>query len=139
MKPCFDKERISDFIRERTNNNIFFKDYSALGVEKDGDLLFGVVYNNYREHDGDIELNIAIGTPRCVTKNTIRMVLDYPFNQLGCVRVTCRCSSDNEKIIKFLDGIGFTREGILRKAFGRKTDTVIFGMLKEECHWLEKD
>jgi len=111
----------------------------AVGLEKDGDLICGVVYTDYQEDDGDLQLHIAATTPRWCTKNTIRMFLDYPFNQLDCVRVTTRCAVDNPRILKFMDGIGFTREGILRKAFNRKIDAIVFGMLKEECYWLDKD
>ena len=140
MIPVFDKERVGDFVAEKIKYvEGGYKDYEAIGLEKDGDLIAGVVYTNYNESDGDIQLHIAATTPRWCTKNTIRMFLDYPFNQLDCVRVTCLCAEDNPRIATFLDGIGFTREGILRKAFGRKVDAIIFGMLKEECHWFTKE
>lgn len=140
MTPVFDKERVANFVSKRIKYvKGGYKDYAAIGLEKDGDLIAGVVYTDYQEDDGDIQLHIAATTPRWCTESNIRMFLDYPFNQLDCVRVTCKCAEDNPRIARFLDGIGFTREGILRKAFDRKVDAVIFGMLKEDCHWLIKD
>lgn len=140
LTPVFDKERVAEFVADRikyVNNS--YKDYEAIGIEKDSDLIAGVVYTDYSEGDGDIQLHIAATTPIWCTKNNIAMFLAYPFNQLDCERVTCLCAKDNKRIARFLDGIGFTREGVLRKAFNRKVDAVIFGMLKEECHWLDKD
>lgn len=140
MIPVFDKERVADFVATKIKYmKGDYKDYEAIGIEKNGDLIAGVVYTDYNPSDGDIQMHIAATTPRWCTKNTIRMFLDYPFNQLDCVRVTALCAEDNPRVARFLDGIGFTREGILRKAFGRRTNAIIFGMLKEECQWLKKD
>ncbi len=140
LTPVFDSKRVGDFVASKIKYmKGGYKDYEAIGLEKGGDLIAGVVYTDYNESDGDLQLHIAATTPRWCTKNTIRMFLDYPFNQLDCVRVTCLCAADNLRIATFLDGIGFTREGVLRKAFGRKVDAIIFGMLKEDCYWLDKD
>lgn len=141
MTPCFDKERVAKFVAENIKfvNGHPYENYQAIGLEKDGDIVCGVVYTDYSESDGDLQLHIAATTPKWCTKNNMRMFLDYPFNQLNCRRVTTKAAGDNPRILKFMDGTGFTREGVLRQAFGRKVDAILYGMLKEECYWLNKD
>ena len=42
----------------------------------------------------------------------------------------------NEKLI---NGVGFTKEGVIRKAFNKGdlyVDAAVYGMLKDECKWI---
>jgi RimJ/RimL family protein N-acetyltransferase len=62
--------------------------------------------------------------------------LRWPFEQLNCNRITITIAASNTRSIKFNEGIGFVREGILRKAFGTE-DAYVFGLLKcETAAWL---
>lgn len=64
-------------------------------------------------------------------------VFNYPFGQLGCLRVTTTAPSEDKRHIRLLEHGGFKQEGTLRNAERKGVDTLIFGMLREECRWLD--
>lgn len=49
-------------------------------------------------------------------------------------RITCHVSAENFKSINFMNRVGFVKEGQLRRAFDRNTDTIVFGMLEEDWY-----
>src|SRR5579862_9033727 len=62
---------------------------TAIGVvSEDGRALGGVVFHNYQPRFRNIEVSFASETPRWLTRNLIRQLLAYPFDQLACQRLT---------------------------------------------------
>lgn len=60
---------------------------------------------------------------------------EYLFMTKPIERITLEISSDNIPSIRMAESVGYTKEGVMRKAFflrGKLTDTVIFGMLRSE-------
>ncbi len=106
----------------------------AIGVAREGKLICGVVYHNYRPPK-NIEMSIASINPRWATKQNLQTFFNYPFLQLGCSRVTVITDAGNVKVQKFLERLGFQREGLLRDA-NPDDDAVIYGILKSECKWI---
>lgn len=105
---------------------------AAIGViDAAGRLLGGVVYHNWQESTGNIELSFAADTPRWLTRRIIGELLRYPFWQLGCIRVTGVTPRKATSARRFLDKFGFKREGLVRKGFGND-DAVISGLLRTE-------
>lgn len=82
----------------------------------------------------DCELSIA--STKGLSRDFIRAVFRYCFNDLGCRRVTGRVSADLEWAQQ-LERLGFVQEGRLRNAAPSGADTLVFGMLRPECRWLE--
>lgn len=114
-----------------------FGDFTAYAFASDDltEIYAGVVYHNYRDHD--IELVMAADDPRWATKGNIRAVFAYPFIQLGVARVTSICTKRNKRVRKLLEGVGFKREGVARRAIDGIQDAVIYGMLRSEANrWL---
>jgi RimJ/RimL family protein N-acetyltransferase len=112
-----------------------FEKYVAIGVARNSQLIAGIVYSEYRD-DGDIRITIASSSPLWATRQNIRSLLHYPFIQLGCRRVTTITPKHLRRARKFLTGIGFKLEGVMREAVDGR-DACIYGMLKHECKWLE--
>lgn len=110
----------------------------AIGLAHDGKLIAGVVYNNHRPTTKDIDLSGYSESPLCWSRGFLRPIFKYPFSQLGCERVTAFTSVKNQSARTFLARIGFQQEGILRRAFTHGDDAVCYGMLREECRWLER-
>jgi RimJ/RimL family protein N-acetyltransferase len=110
----------------------------GIGIIDDDDdepeLIAGVLYYNYHAPKG-IEMTIASVAPWS-TKGIIQALFHYPFNQLGCSRVTSIIDIDNTHTAKFLDNLGFTKEGVMRDA-NPNGDAVIYGLLKTECKWIK--
>lgn len=112
-----------------------FKPCKAIGVEINGDLIAGVVYNKY-EPDLLIEMSIASVDKRWATRHNLKALFAYPFTQLNLGRVQALCSTKDEGVQMFLKRLGFTHEGTHRCAYHDGGDAMSFSMLKHECRWL---
>lgn len=114
-----------------------FGDYTALGVVRDDVLIGGVVYHAFRPRDRDIQVSIAFDRADWALPSTLRTLFSYPFQQLGCIRITAIVSRQNKHCRRFTAGLGFKLEGVMRKAINGQ-DAFLFGMLKEECRFIRK-
>lgn len=105
---------------------------AAIGViDKDGQLVGGVVYHNWNRLAGNIELSFAATSPKWLTRDIVRALLRYGFSQLQCQRVTGCTPRRATSARRFLDKFGFKREGLIR--FGAGDDhLVISGLLRKE-------
>lgn len=107
---------------------------ASIGVCGDDGLIAGCVYN---EFDGrNVAASIAATDKRWCTREVLRTLFAYPFNQLRVHRMTALVPSKNEKSIKLCRGLGFRHEGTVRELFSRRNHGLAFGMLRSECRWL---
>jgi RimJ/RimL family protein N-acetyltransferase len=113
-----------------------FKDFAAIGVEHAGELVAGVVYNEFRGHS--IHVSMASTTPRWAARGVLYGIFAYPFVQLKCERMTAYTGRSMTHVRQFLERLGFQQEGIVRRGFA-DDDCVIYGMLKDECKWIRFD
>lgn len=108
----------------------------ALGLEDDGELIAGVVFNLYT--GPSIAMHVAAQPGRrWMTRDFLFRCFAYPFLQLQCNRITGFVRADNLDAQRFDEHLGFVREGVIRKGATDGTDFILYGMLKEECRWLE--
>lgn len=114
------------------------KDFEAVGVARDGRLIGGVIYVEYREvapGEHDIRMHCA-GEPGWLNKATLRALFSYPFEQLKCVRVTGVVARANKRALDLNRRLGFKIEGCIRDGYGAGKDGLLMGMLKDECAWI---
>jgi RimJ/RimL family protein N-acetyltransferase len=128
-------ERVMQFVAARTGEGVY-RDYTAIGLERDGELVAGVVYN---AHTGpNLITHIASdGSRAWLTPAYLAAIFRYPFLQLRCARITAIVRADNADSARFVQHLGFTEEGRLRRAEADGTDLIIFGMLLSECRFIE--
>ncbi|MBL4680858.1 MAG: GNAT family N-acetyltransferase [Pseudomonadales bacterium] len=124
---------VEEWVRNQLDMNSGFGECTAIGAVYKDRLIAGVVYYCYRHPN--IEMAIAAISPRWATKTTLRAFFEYPFDQLGCNRVTVLVDSDKAQVRRFDERLGFIREGTLREA-NPNGDAEIYGMLKNECRWI---
>jgi RimJ/RimL family protein N-acetyltransferase len=129
-----DKEVIK-FVGERVDENDFGSSI-GIGQYKDGKIIAGVVYNLYNGPSICMHVAAEPGT-RWLTRDFLFRVFAYPFIQLGCNRVTGLVRTDNMEARRFDEHLGFKQEGVIRKGASDGTDMILYGMLMEECRWLE--
>lgn len=125
---------VIEWVGKRLDCNFESTD-KAIGIARNGKIVAGVVYHNYRP-GFNIEMSIASITPRWATKEVLRALFSYPFIQLGLPRVTGIAARDNASVRRFDERLGFVKEGIMRNAHS-DGDAVIYGMLKNECKYIE--
>ena len=101
----------------------------GIGWQKDGEIIAGVAYECFT--GGNIYVH------QCVQGRVPRMfwwaVTDYPFNQLGCKRITGLVESTNKKALELNKHIGFRVEATLEKAGQNDADMVVMVLWKEDC------
>lgn len=123
---------VGDIVEE-----IYHPEAATIGLEEDGELIAGVVFDHYT--GPSISMHVAaIPGKRWMTKDFLWRCFAYPFLQLQCNRITGLVRVDNLAAQKFDEHLGFQREGLIRKAAKDGTDYILYGMLREECRWLEK-
>jgi RimJ/RimL family protein N-acetyltransferase len=107
----------------------------GLGVVRNGNLVGGVVYHEYRGHD--VQMSAAFDSAGWALPGTLRALWSYPFDTMGCKRATMIIGRKNKRARRFCRGMGMTEEGLLRKGLDGMQDAVIYGMLRDECKWLK--
>jgi hypothetical protein len=130
----FDRDRVGEWVKSRIPSvDTWGNEYTAIGWERDGELLCGVVYNHFSGND--IAMHVA-GEGLWATPAVLRAFFIYPFHQLKCQRVTAYVTSKNRKCLTLVERLGFKPEGCLREG-SIDDDLLIFGMLRRECRWVE--
>jgi RimJ/RimL family protein N-acetyltransferase len=127
-------ETVAAWVAERIPHGCSFRkgEFKAIGVgEDDGEPVAGVVYHNFIPQHRHIEITMAAVSPRWAQRGVIRGLLHYPFEQLGCERITLLVPHDSKRTLKFVRGIGFVHEGTARRGFGDK-HACILGMLRKD-------
>jgi len=127
----FDTE-IANWVCARLPHVNNFGDCRSIGVISNGQLIAGVVYNEYQPLYGTIAVSVAADTPIWAAKGVIRAILSYPFQQLNVNKVWSAMIHTNERAIRFNKGIGFTQEAVLRDHFGLGNHAVVTRMLRRD-------
>jgi RimJ/RimL family protein N-acetyltransferase len=115
-----------------------FQKCTAIGVERNGELIAAVVYDRYSGNDLCMHV-AAIPSARWATKDAMYRFFAYPFLQLGVTRVTGLVAADNAAARKFDEHIGFVFEGTMRRGMADGTDLIVYGMLRDECRWINHE
>ncbi len=121
--------------------DVFKGEYKTLAcADGDGNILAAVLYNNFCHRiDGSplsLEMSVASVDKRWANRHTLYAFFYYPFIQLGLDRVMTQCSAERDNVIKFNKRLGFVKEGYHRNGWILGGDSLSFGMLKEECRWI---
>lgn len=99
-----------------------------------GDRIVGaVLWNQWRGRS--IETHWA-GECGWLTRGVLREVFAFPFERLGCRRITGIIRRKNRTARKTAERIGFKLEGVAREGFEDGTDAMIYGMTRSDCRWL---
>ena len=102
----------------------------GLGLEQDGVLSAGVVYNQFTD-DGCC-IHVAAAVKHWFTPKFARAVFSIPFEQWKYERLTGLVYAHNTQALAFDERIGFVREGVMRGP----RPLVVLGMLRSECRWI---
>lgn len=103
----------------------------GVGVVNDDAVIAGVVFSRWSEHQ--CEVSIASKSPQWCNRATLAALFAFPFEYVN--RLTAIVAHSNRNCRDICLKIGFTHEGRLRGFFGE--DGHIYGMLRDECRWLE--
>ncbi|PLZ01806.1 N-acetyltransferase [Burkholderia sp. WAC0059] len=133
---AFDRgEAVMQFVARLTGEP-GYDGYTAIGLERDDRIVAGVVYQG---HNGpNVMMHFALaGSGHLMVPAFVGAAFVYPFQVLGCHRVTGLVRADNEAAHRLIGHLGFVREGVLREGASDRTDFVVYGMLRGECRFLQ--
>ncbi len=85
-----------------------------------------------RPHFNRVEMALASSTPKWVTRSNLLTLMSPAFAQYGYAGITATVKRANKRVRKLLEGMGWKREGCLRKADANGGNILIYGLLRSE-------
>jgi len=132
----FDAERVGRWVTEKAGGT-YTHICQAIGVEMDGELKVGVMYNGFTGAGGSISMHWRCDDPKATSKTFFWMAFDFPFNQLGVCVVYGIVNSNNHKAKQIDEKLGFKREHVLQGYFP-DGEGILYSMTREQCRWIKR-
>jgi RimJ/RimL family protein N-acetyltransferase len=108
----------------------------GLGLERDGELVAGVLYEGWNGVNIWMHVAAAPGK-RWMTREYLRYCFYYPFVELGCRRVSGCVEASNEQARRFDEHLGFRQEAVMQGAASDGGDLILYVMRREECRYVD--
>jgi RimJ/RimL family protein N-acetyltransferase len=127
-------EDVCRWVAERTGGSYYPGSGSGIGCMKDGQLVAGVLFDNWTGRA--LQMHVASdGTRRWMTREFLRAVFAYPFEQLKLNKVIGVVDSTNADALRFDHHLGFVTEAVIKDA-GKHGDLHILSMTRQQCRFL---
>jgi len=111
-----------------------FRDPKAMGIQRNGAPVAGIVFSSYSGHD--MQLSIASESPLWCTRSVLREVFRFVFETAGCLRCTAVTAKHNKRARSLLERLGFRREGVHPLGFPDGSTAISYGMTRQDCRWI---
>lgn len=137
-------ERVAAWVAKQLPHvgDVGFGPCRAIAVVSASDRPLGaIVYHDYQKQAGTVQISMASVSPLWAQPQTVRDLLAIPFDQYKVRKVWTCIPHDNERAIRFNEGIGMKCEATLRHQFAQGRHAVIFGMMagKYVARWRMKE
>lgn len=127
--------RVWAFVRSMGVSVPAIGNMKGIGLERDGELIAGVLYEGYTGPNIWMHVAAKPGTRWC-KKEFVWYCFHYPFVELGCKRVSGYVEASNEAARKFDEHLGFKPEATLKGAARDGGDVILYVMWREECKYV---
>jgi RimJ/RimL family protein N-acetyltransferase len=122
--------RVYSFVCQYVPVNVV-SDMQGIGLERDGELIAGVLYDSYNGQNVWMHIGAMPGT-HWATREFIFTVLYHPFITMGCRRVGAYIESSNTVARRFVEHVGFKVEATLSRAAHDGGDITLYVMWRED-------
>lgn len=127
-------DRVAEWVGERMGDAVRFSTHTAIGLEEDGGLIAGVVFDGYNR--ANINMHVAaLPGKRWMTRSYLHFCFWYPFVQLSCARITGLVPESNLEARMFDEHLGFVLETRLAEAHPTG-DVLVYRMFQRDCRWI---
>ena len=110
----------------------YFEERSrAIGLAKDGEIIAGVIYENWNGQS--IFCHIAIEGR--ITASYLAAIFDYPFNVCEIEKIIVPVDSANKKSVALVEKMGFAEEARVKDGMA-DGDLILFTLAKKDCKYL---
>ena len=124
---------VGHWVARRIRGGYFEERSQAIGLECDGELVAGVIYENWNHQS--IWCHIAVEGK--MTPAYLAAIFDYPFNVAQVEKIIVPVGSDNEESVKVVTNMGFTEESRIKE--GRpEGDIVFYTLRRDDCRFLNE-
>jgi RimJ/RimL family protein N-acetyltransferase len=106
----------------------------GIGLERDGELIAGVVYEGYNTQN--VWMHVGTTPGKKWTMEYLRYCFYYPFVELDCKRVSGYVEASNSAARRFDEHLGFQQEAVLKGAASDGGDVVLYVMRREDCRYV---
>ena len=127
---------VSAWVQDRIEGYVVSGGYRAVGVVNRGNLVAGVVFENWNGIHIEAAIAAASGAG-WASRKTLRTLFAYPFNYLNCKAISVSVASTNILSLNLAAKLGFEPEAIIRFAAHDGSSLVVLKMLKEKCQWIK--
>lgn len=131
-----DFQKVAQFVADAVECPISDRGAAAIGWERDGDVVAGVMYDHWT--GASVTASIAVAPGAVMTKDFLWAIFNYPFNQLKVGIIIAFISEANWKSRNLVERMGFGLETRVVGAYP-DGDMLIYTMTAGNCRWLEKD
>ena len=129
-----DVVRVLDFVRTLMPIDAV-EGMEALGIERDGELVAGVIYEGFSKHNVWMHVAAVPGSG-WLNRSTLKLFFTYPFDQMGVRRVSAYVYASNTAACRFDEHLGFKREATLTGAAPDGGDVIIYAMWRKDCRYV---
>lgn len=129
-----DTLRVLEFVKTRVSVPAM-EGMKAIGLERDGRLVAGVLYEGYNGQSVWTHIGAESGA-RWMTRRFLRYMFEYPFNELGVESIFGWVEARNECARRFDEKLGFKIEACLREAGPGGQDVLIYRMRRDQCRFI---
>ncbi|UGQ44973.1 GNAT family N-acetyltransferase [Massilia endophytica] len=131
---AYEPERVGAFV-STILGGACWSSYQAIGLEDEGQLIAGVVFDNY--NGASVCMHVAaLPGKRWLTREFLWYAFYYPFEELKVRRITGLVAEGNAAARKFDEHLGFRLETRLKDA-DPTGDLLVYCMTKADCRFLE--
>lgn len=115
-----------------------FGDHQAVGFHRDGRIVCGAVFSNYRKmlYGNSVDVTFATAGPGSLTRGALRAMFTYAFDH-NVVRLQAMTAKGNLEARNLLQKLGFTLEGVVKRAWDGRSAAALYRMFPDECRWLQ--
>jgi RimJ/RimL family protein N-acetyltransferase len=129
--------RVLQFVQERCFVPAA-QNMMGIGLEEDGSLIAGVLYDGYNEQNVWMHV-AAIPGRRWLNRAYLQYCFDYPFNIMKVKRISGWVEEDNVEARRFDEHLGFKHECTLKGAGKNGVDVLIYAMWRDQCRFIGRE
>jgi RimJ/RimL family protein N-acetyltransferase len=124
---------VARWVCERVGGSYDPGSMTALGLERDGVLIAGVMFDHYNGRS--VAMHVAGDGGHWMTREFARACFGYAFNQLRVGKVLGFVDSTNTAARRYDEHLGFVLEATITGA-GKTGDLLIYSMTPQQCRWI---
>lgn len=123
---------VGHWVAQRVDGFYWEEQSAAIGLERDGRLVAGVIYEQWNGKSAVVHLAIE-GRP---SAEWLYAIADYPFRYQQAYKLIAPIASTNTRMLRLAEKIGFRTEAELRNAHPLG-DIVLMTLVEPDCRLLK--